>query len=126
MIDELGTIIDLPGDRLRLEWAEILRRDPCAYCGGPGGTVDHIVPVLRKTKHYRNGKGETATTTNGTGSCADCNGSKKSLKLIEFLLDPEGAHKAQAAERRAFHIREQLKRKIFTDEQLERLKERLT
>lgn len=25
-------------------WAPVLRRDPCSYCGGPGGTVDHIVP----------------------------------------------------------------------------------
>ena len=26
------------------EWRETIRKDPCALCGGPGGSIDHIVP----------------------------------------------------------------------------------
>jgi hypothetical protein len=28
-----------------------LRRLPCAYCGGPGGTVDHVIPLARGGHH---------------------------------------------------------------------------
>ncbi len=35
------------GDRHYDAWLRLLRADPCAYCGGPGGTVDHVEPRSR-------------------------------------------------------------------------------
>lgn len=55
----------------------VLHRDPCAYCGGPGGSVDHIVPV----RH-----GGIADPTNLTSACAACNTVKGETPLLQFLL----------------------------------------
>lgn len=52
--------------------------DPCSYCGDPGGTVDHIVPV-----HH----GGTSEPHNLTAACHSCNASKKARPLLMFLLD---------------------------------------
>jgi hypothetical protein len=60
-----------------LRWDEVLRADPCAYCGQPGGTIDHIVP--------RSQDGAD-THDNLTGACRSCNISKSSLSLLFFLL----------------------------------------
>jgi 5-methylcytosine-specific restriction endonuclease McrA len=54
-----------------------LRLDPCAWCGGPGGTIDHIVPRA---------VGAAATDLNLTGSCAACNEAKGRWPLLPFLL----------------------------------------
>ncbi len=54
-----------------------LRKDPCAYCGGPGGTVDHVVPKSS------GGDGNN----NLTGACYQCNGRKDSKDLLSFLLE---------------------------------------
>jgi hypothetical protein len=56
---------------------DVLRRDPCAYCGAPiGGTLDHI--EARAT----GGRDELA---NLTGSCANCNTRKGMRSLLAFL-----------------------------------------
>jgi 5-methylcytosine-specific restriction endonuclease McrA len=52
--------------------------DPCAYCGGPGGTVDHIEPVGR-------GGGHHYYDDNGTGACQHCNTRKGRQSLLVFL-----------------------------------------
>lgn len=46
-------------------YARALRRDPCAYCGEEGGTLDHIVP--------RSGGGARWDWENWTGACERCN-----------------------------------------------------
>lgn len=53
-----------------------LRCDPCAYCGGPGGAIDHIVP----------GRGGTHGADNLTGACQRCNEAKGRWPLLAFLL----------------------------------------
>lgn len=55
-----------------------LRRDLCAYCNGPGGTLDHIIPL--------SGGGAT-DVDNLTGCCARCNSRKGAKSLLRFLAD---------------------------------------
>jgi 5-methylcytosine-specific restriction endonuclease McrA len=55
----------------------LLRSDPCAYCGGPGGVVDHIVP------RALDGQDDW---TNMTGACAQCNSYKGTQPLLHSLL----------------------------------------
>jgi len=56
---------------------QVLGRDPCAYCGAPSRTVDHIVPMVA---------GGTANPDNLTAACQACNGAKADSSLLEFLL----------------------------------------
>lgn len=56
----------------------VVRRDPCAYCGDPGGTLDHIVPLSA---------GGDSDWTNLSGACARCNSSKGAKSLLQFLSD---------------------------------------
>ncbi len=58
------------------EAAEILYREPCAYCGGPGGEIDHIVPLS---------KGGTGDWSNLASACRTCNAQKGDQSLEEFL-----------------------------------------
>jgi 5-methylcytosine-specific restriction endonuclease McrA len=63
---------------------EIVRRDPCTYCGIPddhwrsGVGADHIVPLSQG--------GETAST-NMTACCQFCNSSKHTKSMLLFLLE---------------------------------------
>lgn len=57
---------------------EILRRDPCSYCGEPAGTIDHITAV------HRGGDGDWV---NLTAACLACNSGKGPKNLLEYLLD---------------------------------------
>jgi 5-methylcytosine-specific restriction endonuclease McrA len=59
-----------------VEYARLVRRDPCSYCGGPGGSVDHVVPSVH---------GGPNVWDNFTGVCSSCNQSKRSRSLLEFL-----------------------------------------
>ena len=63
-------------------WKNLMRRDPCAYCGRRGGTVDHIVAKLRKTIKPQ----PLQKWTNYTGACFECNVAKGSTSLLLFLL----------------------------------------
>ncbi len=61
-----------------VSYAEILRLDPCSYCGGAaGGTLDHIQPVAN---------GGANNWTNLTGACPSCNSQKRTRPLLRFLL----------------------------------------
>lgn len=51
--------------------------DPCAYCGGPADTLDHIVPVSR---------GGTNVWYNLTAACRPCNSRKQAVPLLLALL----------------------------------------
>jgi 5-methylcytosine-specific restriction endonuclease McrA len=59
-------------------YLRIIRCDLCAYCGGPGGTRDHIVPIS---------EGGANHWSNYTGACLTCNIAKSDSPLLTFLLD---------------------------------------
>jgi hypothetical protein len=59
------------------EYAQAIQGDPCSYCGGPAGEVDHIEPV------HRGGADEWE---NYTAVCRACNTSKMTSPLLAFLL----------------------------------------
>lgn len=61
------------------EWREVLRRDPCAYCGGVAEHLDHI------TARSRGGKRQS-DFLNLTAACGRCNSSKHAHALLTFLL----------------------------------------
>jgi 5-methylcytosine-specific restriction endonuclease McrA len=67
------------GDRDVTYYGRIVKRDPCSYCGGPGGTKDHILPrgTARKSRHVAD---------NLTGACLSCNGAKADTDLLGFLF----------------------------------------
>jgi 5-methylcytosine-specific restriction endonuclease McrA len=58
-------------------YLQALMADPCSYCGGPGGHIDHIVPVAR---------GGPNEITNLAAICARCNSRKRTRSLLEFLV----------------------------------------
>jgi len=55
----------------------ILRLDPCAYCGGPAGDIDHIEAVSTGGSHVWH---------NMTSSCRSCNATKYNASLLTALL----------------------------------------
>ena len=57
-------------------YADVLRADPCCYCGAPCEHIDHITPVtIGGTNHW----------TNLTAACAACNSRKQDTAMLEFL-----------------------------------------
>ena len=56
--------------------AKNLREAPCIYCEGPGGTVDHVIPVLY---------GGTDDEDNLVPACRSCNSSKGTKSFDAFL-----------------------------------------
>ncbi len=67
--------------------AQVLRRDPCSYCGGDGGVIDHIVPLA--------GGGDHAVA-NLAGACRSCNARKRTIPLLRFLLKSAAQSDARA------------------------------
>jgi 5-methylcytosine-specific restriction endonuclease McrA len=59
-----------------IAFAAILRRDPCAYCGGPAGEIDHIIAI---------DQGGPNTWDNLTAACKNCNSQKRTIPLLPFL-----------------------------------------
>ena len=66
-------------------WRGIIRKDPCAYCGGAGGSIDHIVPKSRAPL------GREKSWTNLTGACYSCNARRADAPLLLWLANPERA-----------------------------------
>lgn len=60
-----------------LAWVEVLKFDPCSYCGNPGGTLDHVIPLVGGGEHSED---------NLVGACRSCNSSKWAHSLLFFLL----------------------------------------
>lgn len=58
-------------------WLAVLRKDPCSYCGGFGGEIDHIVPLKR---------GGTNADDNLAAACRSCNARKAARPLWRYLL----------------------------------------
>ena len=81
----LGAVVDLP------PWREVLRRDPCSYCGsredkdgvvhGSPMTMDHIVPrsITGESRSY-------PVRSNAAPACRPCNQAKGSQPLLVFLV----------------------------------------
>lgn len=69
------------GIRLRIDYEAIIRKDPCAYCGGPAGEVDHIEPLKR---------GGSSEWDNLGPACRSCNSSKHATPLLAYLLGRNG------------------------------------
>jgi 5-methylcytosine-specific restriction endonuclease McrA len=65
-------------DKLSHEYADVLRGDPCSYCGKPMQHVDHIQPIAH---------GGDGIWTNLTAACQLCNLQKRDRPLLIFLLD---------------------------------------
>ena len=82
-------------------YRDAIRQDPCCYCGGPGGTIDHITP---------RSAGGLVAYDNETGACAACNQAKQSQPLLRFLVVRE-RERRQAERYRPRHRRA---RKPFT------------
>lgn len=58
------------------DWYEVILADPCAYCGMPSESIEHVDPVSR---------GGTNDCDNVVGACMDCNRRKNCKTLLEFL-----------------------------------------
>lgn len=63
---------------LAIEFADVLRRDPCSYCGSQNEHIDHIDPISR---------GGESVWQNLTSACQSCNNKKIAKPLLIFLLD---------------------------------------
>ena len=68
-------------NRETVGYRDLLKDDPCSYCGAPTEEIDHIVPRDEWT-----GPGWTQWE-NLTASCQFCNRSKAARPLLTFLLE---------------------------------------
>lgn len=73
--------LDFPSPET-LEYVQILRRDPCSYCGAPWQHTDHILAVAN---------GGTNDWSNLTAACARCNHAKGTKDLLTFLTQMRDA-----------------------------------
>lgn len=73
-----------------------VRSDPCAYCGEPSTTLDHIISAARS------GSGDW---DNFTAACHSCNSSKGKLSLLPALLVIPHARAARKAREIAIQYR---------------------
>ena len=80
-------------------WKDVIRADVCAYCAGPGGTIDHIVS--------RAMGGSSKSIRNWTGACAKCNGRRGSRGILYFLAHAadNGAERRENIIKAAYHRR---------------------
>jgi 5-methylcytosine-specific restriction endonuclease McrA len=65
-----------PLDPETIAFSKMLRRDTCSYCGGPAGTLDHIVPLAKGGAHH---------WSNLAAACSSCNNRKKTMPALTFL-----------------------------------------
>lgn len=68
---------EAPYTKESIEYMQIIKNDPCVYCGGEADTVDHIVPIH---------DGGTSEPENLAPACRHCNISKHTRSLLSFLL----------------------------------------
>jgi hypothetical protein len=77
--------------RERGTFVQILRNDPCVYCGcacGDQRTIDHITPAaeFRQKQKGTNIPRDVNNVENLTSACLACNQEKKALPLLHFLI----------------------------------------
>lgn len=61
--------------KTRKVWHDRIRALPCHYCGGPGGTIDHVIPRSR---------GGWTTPENCIPACEPCNKFRGNRPYKEF------------------------------------------
>lgn len=61
----------------REEYIRLLKNDPCVYCNGSGGSLEHIIPLIKNGSDSWN---------NFASACRNCNSSKTHLDLLDFML----------------------------------------
>src|SRR4051794_19767205 len=76
-----GSPLRVDGESHYQAWLALVRRDPCSYCPGPGGTVDHVDPRCRSAR----GLGSVHGWVNTVGACTRCNAAKRDLPMLDFL-----------------------------------------
>jgi 5-methylcytosine-specific restriction endonuclease McrA len=52
-----------------------LQKNPCFYCGSPGGEIDHVIPLSKGGRH---------SIGNLVGCCRTCNSSKNNLFITQW------------------------------------------
>lgn len=57
------------------DWAKVMRKMPCHYCGGAGGTIDHKIP---------RSQGGPTTKANCVPACEPCNNFRGCSPYEEF------------------------------------------
>lgn len=60
-----------------MAYLDVIRRDPCVWCGGPGGTMEHIMPKSQ---------GGSKAWFNAAGACKLCNNRRKVMTVLDFFL----------------------------------------
>lgn len=65
--------MEFPAPFADKDYLAVLRRDPCAYCGGPSEALDHIEPRVA---------GGSDGWDNLTAACKSCNSSKTATPLL--------------------------------------------
>ena len=95
------TLADFTGLDGARRWREVLTRDPCAWCAGPGGTIDHVIPLSRG--------GSKGSPRNWVGSCPRCNVGRGAAGVLHRLMDvpdpaEEALNRAAKAEASAFRV----------------------
>jgi 5-methylcytosine-specific restriction endonuclease McrA len=66
---------DVPEESV--DYGLLLLNDPCSYCGGPAGELDHITPLAG---------GGTHDWWNLTASCRSCNRRKNDRTVLDVLM----------------------------------------
>jgi len=69
-------------------WQTLVRLDPCAFCAGESGTVDHVEPRSRPAR----GIGSVHGWINTVGACVRCNAAKRHRNLLWFLYQRRWAN----------------------------------
>jgi hypothetical protein len=68
-------------------WQSILRADPCCWCGGPGGTLEHVWPKGQRSMARRYGLvGPQSPTLHTVGACEECNSARGGRSVLTFML----------------------------------------
>lgn len=69
-------------------WVPVLRRDPCVYCGGEGGTVEHVTPRSFFKRKFPHAWGKSADHwSNLASACVVCNSERQNKGLLLYLLE---------------------------------------
>src|SRR5215831_3677437 len=74
-------------DYIAAPYLAAMRGDPCTYCGGEGGHLDHIEPVTRRRRRNRDdGIAVSREWANLSGSCQACNSRKYTYSMLAALI----------------------------------------
>ena len=69
------------------KYVKMLKQDPCVFCGGIGGTIEHIVPRHSLPVVSVEAEGQSRDHwTNLAASCHGCNKRKGTKSLLVYML----------------------------------------